>query len=176
MAMAAGAGAALLRSVATKMARAPPRLPSALDHHGRLPTSSGDLWLSRFSTSTGSTPSSANLRDPQTYNKKIPSGNEWDWFIAGVKDAAPKAAYGLVFSGSIFIYFYVIPALDRINAQMDALCDKLNAFNKEMEQQQNERGHAALDSMGSQIEARDEVGEFSKGQRIQASGQVKEHL
>ena len=53
---------------------------------------------------------------------------------------------------------------------MDALCDKLNAFNKEMEQQQNERGHAALDSMGSQIEARDEVGEFSKGQRIQASG------
>ena len=53
---------------------------------------------------------------------------------------------------------------------MDALCDKLDAFNKEMEQQQNERGHAALDSMGSQIEARDEVGEFSKGQRIQASG------
>ena len=84
-------------------------------------------------------------------------------FIAGVKDAAPKAAYSLVFSGFVFIYFYVIPALDRIDA-------KLDAFNKEMKQQRNERRHAALDSMGSQIEARDVVGEFSKGQRIQASG------
>jgi len=61
--MAMAAGAALLRSVATKMARAPPRLPSALDHHGRLPTSSGGLWLSRFSTSTGGAmPPPANLR------------------------------------------------------------------------------------------------------------------
>jgi len=55
----AAAGAALLRSVATKMARAPPRLPSALERHGLLPTSS------RFSTSTGSTPP-ANLRDLET--------------------------------------------------------------------------------------------------------------
>ena len=52
--MMAAAGAALLRSVATKMARAPPRLPSALERHGRLSTGS------RFSTSTGSTPQPAN--------------------------------------------------------------------------------------------------------------------
>ena len=50
----AAAGAALLRSVATKMARTPPRLPSALERHRRLSTSS------RFSTSTGSTPQPAN--------------------------------------------------------------------------------------------------------------------
>ncbi|KAF0923106.1 hypothetical protein E2562_003329 [Oryza meyeriana var. granulata] len=82
--------AALLRSVATKMARAPPRLP--------VPTiSGGGLCLpSRFSTSTGgSTPSSANLRGPQNYNKEVPSGSEWHGFIAGIKDAAPKAAFGL---------------------------------------------------------------------------------
>ncbi|XP_066336536.1 uncharacterized protein [Miscanthus floridulus] len=166
--MAMAARAALLRSVATKMARAPPRLPSALDHHGRLPTSSGGLWLSRFSTSTGGAmPPPANLRGPPTYNKKVPSGNGWDCFKGGIINAAPMAAYCMVFGGFTFIYFYVIPTLDRIDA-------KLDAFNKEMKQQRNERRHAALDSMGSQIEARDVVGEFSKGQRIQASG--KEHL
>jgi hypothetical protein len=89
--------------------------------------------------------------------------------VAGVNDAAPKAAFGLVIGGSAFIYFYIIPAMDRLNAQMDAACDQMHALNKEM-QQRNKRLHAALNSMGSQIEARDEVGEFSKGQRIQASG------
>ena len=84
-------------------------------------------------------------------------------FKGGFINAAPMAAYCMVFGGFTFIYFYVIPTLDRIDA-------KLDAFNKEMKQQRNERRHAALDSMGSQIEARDVVGEFSKGQRIQASG------
>jgi len=87
--------------------------------------------------------------------------------MAGVNDAAPKAAYALVFCGSAFIYFYVIPALDRITTQMEALRHNLRALNEEMNKQ-NE--HEALNSMGSQIEVRDEVGEFFKGQRIQASG------
>ncbi|XP_021316427.1 uncharacterized protein LOC110435305 isoform X2 [Sorghum bicolor] len=161
--------AALRRSVVTKMARAPPRLPSALDRHGRLPTSSGGPLVSRFSTSTGgsgSTPPPDNLRGPQTYNNKLSSGNAWHAFMAGVNDAAPKAAYALVFCGSAFIYFYVIPALDRITTQMEALRHNLRALNEEMNKQ-NE--HEALNSMGSQIEVRDEVGEFFKGQRIQAS-------
>jgi hypothetical protein len=37
------------------------------------------------------------------------------------------AAYCMVFGGFTFIYFYVIPTLDRIDA-------KLDAFNKEMKQ------------------------------------------
>ena len=64
-------------------------------------------------------------------------------FIAGFIGAAPTAAYCLVFGGFTFIYFYVILTLDLIDA-------KLDAFNKEMMQQRNERRHvAALGSMGS---------------------------
>ncbi|XP_066355257.1 uncharacterized protein [Miscanthus floridulus] len=177
--MAMAAGAALLRSVATKMARAPPRLPSALQHHGHglPPTSSNRLWLSGFSTtSTASTPPPTNLRGPQTYNKKVPDGNEWDWFIAGVKDAAPKAAYSLVFSGFAFIYFYVIPALDRIDAKLDAQRVAWVTMREEIKKDHERTRAVLLSNKESQIEARDVVGKFSEGQRIHASGQGKEQL
>jgi hypothetical protein len=50
---------------------------------------------------------------------------------------------------------------DSLDYQMKQLLDY------QMKQQRNEGRHAALDSMRSNI---DVVGEFSKGQRIQASG------
>ncbi|CAD6258845.1 unnamed protein product [Miscanthus lutarioriparius] len=116
------AGAAILRSLATKtMARAQPRLPSALEHHGRLPTSSGGLWLSRFSTSTGgSMPPVANLRGPQTDIKKVRSGSDWDRVKTAAIEATTTCAFFTVVGGVIVIYGWVNPALDRINANLEA--------------------------------------------------------
>ncbi|XP_066359418.1 uncharacterized protein [Miscanthus floridulus] len=152
------AGAAFLRSVAAKTARATPRLPSALEerlqHHGLLPTSSNRIWLSRFSTSTGSTPPT-NLRGPQTHNKEVPSGSEWDWAKAAFKEAAPNAAFLLVFSGFSFMYLWLNPEQGRIQANLDAISIKRSARIVEM-QQKNERLRAALlDCKRSQIEPRD---------------------
>ncbi|XP_066336537.1 uncharacterized protein [Miscanthus floridulus] len=110
----AAAGAALLRSVATKMARAPPRLPSALERHGRLPASS------RFSTSTGSTPQPANLRGPQTDLKKVRSGSEWDRVKTAAIEATTTCAFLTVVGGVIVICGWVNPALDRITANLEA--------------------------------------------------------
>ena len=91
-------------------------------------------------------------------------------FIAGVKDAAPKAAYSLVFSGFAFIYFYVIPALDRIDAKLDAQRVAWVTMREEIKKDHERTRAVLLSNKESQIEARDVVGKFSEGQRIHASG------
>ncbi|KAF0923104.1 hypothetical protein E2562_003328 [Oryza meyeriana var. granulata] len=146
------AGAALLRSVATRtMALAPPRLPSALEHHGRLPASSGGPWLSRFSTSTGSTPPSVNLRGPQTHNKELPS-----WYRPLVAfNKGLDMAILLMFAGFAYVHFCVNPALDRMEANLDAQLQASVTMREEIKKS-HERTRAILHSdKESQIEATD---------------------
>lgn len=134
------AGAAVLRSVATKMARAPPRLP----------TSSGGLCLpSRFSTSTGgSIPPSAKLRGPQPQDNKVPSGRA----IVGFNEAAPIAA-SFLFGGFIYVHFIVNPALDRIEADMDAQLQALVTMREEMKKSDERTRAMLLSNNESQTEA-----------------------
>lgn len=139
------AGAAFLRSVAAKTAaRAPPRLPSALEerlqHHGLLlPTSSNRLWLSRFYTSTGST-GPTNRRGPQTHNKGFLNDEEWDRVKVAFIEAAPGAAVLSVIVGyGLMRTLWRHPAPDHSReADTDAISVKRPARMVEM-QQENER-------------------------------------
>ncbi|RLN05228.1 hypothetical protein C2845_PM13G23730 [Panicum miliaceum] len=153
------AGAALLRSAASKIVRTPPRLlvQEGLQHHGRRLLGRGPSYrLSSYSTSGASTPPPTNLRGPQTHNKKVP--NEWDWAKAAAMEFAPKMAYVTTISCWMFIYFWVNPKLDHIKEILDAAAIEKLAMRDEIKRC-HKRICDLLDSKESQFEARDSAGE-----------------
>ncbi|KAG0520390.1 hypothetical protein BDA96_08G069900 [Sorghum bicolor] len=155
--MMAAAGAALLRSVATKMARAPPRLPSALERHGRLSTGS------RFSTSTGSTPQPAN-QGPQTHNQEVPSSLGYRAIVA-FNEAASIVTFFL-WGGIAFMHFSVSPALDRIEADLDAQRQSWASLREETKKSHERTRAILVSNKESQIEATD----VFEGKRITGIG------
>jgi hypothetical protein len=71
-----------------------------------------------FSLRTNQPPAISQQYFSLTANQHQPSATSQ---TNRLKDAAPKAAYAMVFSGFAFIHFYVIiPALDRMEAQLEA--------------------------------------------------------
>ncbi|EES16795.2 uncharacterized protein LOC110429612 [Sorghum bicolor] len=154
----AAAGAALLRSVATKMARAPPRrLPSALERHGRLSTGS------RFSTSTGSTPQPAN-QGPQTHNQEVPSSLGYRAIVAFNEAASIVTLF--LWGGIAFMHFSVSPALDRIEADLDAQRQSWASLREETKKSHERTRAILVSNKESQIEATD----VFEGKRITGIG------
>ncbi|CAN6301621.1 unnamed protein product [Urochloa humidicola] len=153
------AGAALLRSAARKIARAPPRLlmQERLQHHGRRLEGQGPSnRLSSSSTSSASTPPPANHTGPQAYNRKVP--NEWDWAKAAAVEIAPKIACCVALSSCMFIFFWVNPTMDRIKGGLDAISVERSAMLDEVKRS-HQRMRSLLGSEEGQIETRDLVGQ-----------------
>ncbi|PUZ52398.1 hypothetical protein GQ55_6G266600 [Panicum hallii var. hallii] len=152
------AGAALLRSAASKIVRAPPRLlvQEGLQHHGRrLLGREPSYRLSSYSTSGSSTPLPTNHRGPQTHNKKV--FNEWDCAKAAAMEILPKAAYVMAFGSWMFICFWVNPKLDQIKDMFETDTIEKLAMEDEIKRK-HQRLCGLLDSKEGQFEARDSVG------------------
>lgn len=103
--MAAASGiAGLFRSVASKLARAPPpqRCLTALGTRGGFPGCSSRPF--------GSSPAGSK------FNNKDGTGK-----LDSTSDPAiVKLSYFMVFGGSIYMWWWFLPALDRINHNLDA--------------------------------------------------------
>ncbi|TVU49959.1 hypothetical protein EJB05_01306 [Eragrostis curvula] len=157
MAAAAGIGG-LLRSVATKLARAPPprhRLP-ALGVGGGFPRCRPSRPFS----------SASNIKDV-TQNKEVVS--KWD----SANDAAiVKMAYFLAFGGVIYMYGWVLPTLDRINNNLDAAAKARSKREDELIQNIRHEFQKYRESQERRFEATGASANYSEARTSQNSGSI----
>ncbi|CAN6373927.1 unnamed protein product [Urochloa humidicola] len=155
--MAAAAGtAALLRSLATKMARAPPplhRLPAARRLHSGPGRSSPDP------TST-STPNSGSSRPPPSSHEELMKEDvaNWDCIKAESIKVALNYATALVF-GVMFLHCWIMPEVDKSLSRERK--NIIQVIKQEFEIQRIQ---------GERLKAKN-----SEGQSMQISGHDKEH-
>ncbi|KAL6642105.1 hypothetical protein ACP70R_020286 [Stipagrostis hirtigluma subsp. patula] len=162
----AAAGTALLRSMARKIARAPPRhhrlLPLGL--HGRSP---GQTSASRpFSSSANlgaSPPPPTNGKVLLPHNKAVLS--DWDIAKAAFSRFSTIWAYSMAFSSVIFIFGVLKPKLEEVRAKLEAGSERrLNDI--QAIKQEYQRTHIEIDNM---------LAKLSEIKIKQTSGQRKEH-